>query len=182
MKCPRCGKVAKGTAVLGGPGHETPPPGAIGVCAGCGAFVRVTDAEELEALDELPADMPSEMVRALKIGRLYTQKGKGKAEGYAFAAAMTMDIVAGFVAQDPEELPRFAAPKGVALLCGLDELGPRMARNPAAGELLLAILGYFRRIKTEPPTVTMLRMALEKSGIETEDCSPADLGLEFPKA
>jgi len=178
QKCPCCPEIHSFASPTGH-SEETPRPGDFNICRRCGALLQFGEALELIERHELPADMEPEQKRALHIARLYIREGP---ESYVFAVAMIDDIVAAFLEQYPGIRPAFIFPKEVCVAAGLDVIGPRIIKNGAAKALVISILRYFQKLEREPPTVTMLLVALKEHGIEPEDCSLAEIGLEIPKA
>lgn len=96
---------------------------------------------------------------------------------YERGAKITVAIVAGWTGPEP----RFAfPPKEIGLIADLSEIGEKLARNNAARELLALLIKRCRERTGQVPTVIMLQVALDMSGIPTETVPLSDLKLPTP--
>jgi hypothetical protein len=98
-------------------------------------------------------------------------------EGYTATCAMTDELVR----RARGSGPRFRFPRKVALIASITEIGPRLAQNAAALELLAELEAETkRRGLADVPTVMMLRATLELNGIPIRFVPLAELGLSIP--
>jgi hypothetical protein len=77
--------------------------------------------------------------------------------------------------------PRFRFPRKIALIASITQIGPKLAENAAALELLAELEAETkRRGLADVPTAMMLRAALELNGIPIKFVPLSALGFSVP--
>ncbi len=98
-------------------------------------------------------------------------------ETYELGAKLTHALVKEWLEKVPEP-PRFAfPPKEVALIADLRDVGPKLARNHSAQQLVDHLIELVVAVTGQAPTAMMLRVILDDLGQPIEWVPLSELGL-----
>ena len=189
--CPKCGGAFDELTRASGP--EGPAsPGALTLCAYCGALFQFGPAMEYLPLDEPPADMDPDMLEKIRCAQSFIRGQRdGKqirdmedsdaAAGYRKTIAMTTMVVRRYLEDFPGEPPRFVfGPEGVAVFAHVSSMARVICKNKGAKFIVMALMEMSREFNVAEPTYMMLLGALLHAGVPVERVSLADLGLVEP--